>query len=279
MPIGTTPPLNKKIGLIAGNGSLPLLFADGARAGGYSVFAIAHEKETDAALSERVDDLLWIPVGQIQQIIPYFKSRDVTQTVLAGGLPKTHLFDAQLDSGVKSILAPLNAKKDDLLLRAFAMEMEREKIAVTTLTDFLPSLLAEEGVMTRAITATEEADIRWGWEMAKQIGALDIGQCVVVRNGVLLAVEAIEGTDAAIRRGGTLGRESAVVVKCLKPHQDVRFDLPTVGPKTIQTMIDVKATVLAIEAKQTLILEKDKTLNMARQAHIAIVGWTDEKKP
>jgi DUF1009 family protein len=278
MPINALP-FNKRIGLIAGNGSLPLLFADGARAGGYSVFAIAHEKETDTALSERVDDLLWIPVGQIQPIIPYFKSHDVTQTVLAGGLPKTHLFDARLDSGIQSILAPLNGKKDDLLLRAFAMEMEREKISVTTLTGFLPSLLAEEGLMTRKITATEEADIRWGWEMAKQIGALDIGQCVVVRNGVLLAVEAIEGTDAAILRGGALGRESAVVVKCLKPHQDVRFDLPTVGPKTIQTMIDVKATVLAVEAKQTLILEKETTLHMARQADIAIVGWTDEKKP
>jgi hypothetical protein len=259
------------IGLVAGNGSLPVLFAEQVKTLGYSVFAIAHEQETDPELTQHVEDALWIPVGQIQNIIPYFKTKNVTQAVLAGGIHKTHLFDTPFDQRAQSLLSPFKEKRDDAILRGFASTLEQEGIAVMSFTHFIPSLMAEEGEMTRPLTERERDDIAWGWPLAKQIGALDIGQTIVVRDGVLLAVEAIEGTDAAILRGGTLGRESAVVIKCLKPHQDVRFDLPTVGLQTIQTMIKVKASVLAIEAKATLILEKEAFLAQAKNAGIAVV--------
>ncbi len=265
--------MTEKVGLIAGNGSLPLLFADEAKKNGYAVFAIAHENETDHALSNKVADLLSIPVGQLGSIIPYFKRHDVTNIVMAGGIPKKHLFTAKLDQTTQSLIAPLHEKKDDTLLRTFALALEKANLTVQSLTVYLPTLLASDGEMTRPLTNGERADIEWGWRLAKKIGALDIGQCIVVRDGVLLAVEAIEGTDAAIRRGGLLGQESAVVIKCLKPDQDIRFDLPTVGPKTIETMIEVKANVLAIEAGATLLLEKEQVLKMAREAGIAVVGW------
>jgi len=264
------------IGLVAGNGSLPILFAKEVRGLGYSVFAVAHEQETDPVLSQYVDDLLWIRVGQIQKIIPYFKNNAVTQTVLAGGIRKTHLFDTPLGQRAQSLLAPLKEKRDDALLRAFAAGLQQEKIDVVSITDYIPSLMADEGEMTRPLTQRERDDIAWGWPLAKQIGALDIGQTIVVRDGVLLAVEAIEGTDAAILRGGMLGRESAVVIKCLKPHQDIRFDLPTVGLQTIETMVKVSASVLAIEAKATLIPDKGAFLARANEAGIAVVGWTNK---
>jgi len=267
--------MSAKIGLIAGNGALPMLFAKQVKAAGYSVFAIAHEQETDPALSQYVEDALWIPVGQIQKIIPYFKTKNVAQIIMAGGIPKTHLFHTAFDQQAQSIVSAFKEKKDDALLRGFAAALEQAKITVAPLTYYMPSLLAEEGEMTRPITPQERDDIEWGWPMAKQIGALDIGQTIVVRNGILLAVEAIEGTDAAIRRGGMLGQESAVVIKCLKPHQDVRFDLPTVGIQTIQTMIEVRASVLAIEANVTLIPEKELFLAKAKEAGIAVVGWQD----
>ncbi len=264
---------SKKIGLIAGNGSLPLLFADSARRQGYAVFAIAHEQETDAALSERVEDLLSIPVGQFEKMVSYFKAHDVTDIVMGGGIPKRHLLVTKLSQKMQSLITPFREKKDDTLLRAFASELEREHLTVRAITEYMPSWLAEEGEMTRPLTENEREDIRWGWRLAKQIGALDIGQCVVVRDGILLAVEAIEGTDATIRRGGALAEESAVVIKCLKPHQDIRLDLPTVGPKTLETMIEVKASTLAIEAGATLVLEKESFLKLAREAGIAVVGW------
>ncbi len=264
---------NKKIGLIAGRGSLPVCFAENARAQGDAVFATTYEKRAD--LAALVKEVSLIPIGQIEKIVSYFKTQAITTIVMAGSFPKTALFDAPLDNMAQSLLRTLSEKKDDDLLRAFASLLEKEGIAVAAITDYLPSLLATEGEMTRPLTPDEKSDIRWGWRLAKQIGALDIGQCVIVRDGVILAVEAIEGTDAAIARGGTLGRDSAVVIKCLKPHQDLRFDLPTVGLNTIQTMIDVRASVLAVEAHATLLLDKERMLKAASDAGIAVVGWTE----
>ncbi len=261
-----------KIGLIAGNGALPLIFADALRALSYSVFAIAHEKETDPALTQKVDAIEWITIGHIGTIIPYFKKQGVHEILMAGGIPKTHLFDAHLDKLARTLIGPLPEKQDNLILVAFASACEKEGMQILSVVDTLPALLAEEGEMTRKLTKGERADIAWGWRKAKQIGALDIGQCIVVKDGVLLAVEAIEGTDATIRRGGLLGRDAVRVVKCVKPHQDIRLDLPTVGPQTIQTMIDVRASVLAVEAGATILIEKEQMLKIAKDAGIAVVG-------
>lgn len=265
-----------KIGLIAGNGQFPMIFAARAKALNLSVTAVAHTGETDPALSEQVDEILWIRVGQISKLISFFKKNGVTEALMAGGIRKTDIFKIRPDLRALGILSRIKEKKDDVLLRAFADELESENITIQPSTLYLGPLLAQEGEWTRRLKKEEKADISWGFRLAKKIGALDIGQCVVVRKGVILAVEAIEGTDAAIKRGGVLCKENAVVIKVCKPQQDFRFDLPTIGPQTIRTMKMVKASVLVVEAGKTLVLEKEQFLKEAREAKIAVVGWKDD---
>lgn len=262
----------QKIGLIAGSGQFPQLFAENAKRMGMSVVAVAHQGETAPSLSAQVDDILWIRVGQIGKVISFFKKRGIRNTVMAGGIRKTRIFEMRPDLRALAILSRLKEKKDDILLRAFANELEREEIHVEASTRYLSTLLAEAGEWTRPLTKEEKEDVRWGWRLAKQIGALDIGQCVVVRKGIILAVEAIEGTDAAIRRGSALGKENAVVIKICKPQQDFRFDLPTIGPETVRTMKEVKATVLVVEAGKAVVLEKETLLKEASESGIAVVG-------
>lgn len=266
-----------KIGLIAGNGQFPLIFAENAKRAGLSVIAVAHTGETEPALSEKVDDILWVRVGQIGRLISFFKKAGVQEAVMAGGIRKSRLFEMRPDLRAVTILARLKERKDDALLRAFADEMEREGIRIQESTLYLSSILAEEGELTRSLTKEERGDIEWGWPLAKQIGALDIGQCLVVKEGVILAVEAIEGTDATIRRGAAFGKGGVIVIKICKPQQDLRFDIPAVGPGTIETMIDVKASVLAVEAGKTLLLEKEALLAAAKRAGIAVVGYIHGK--
>ncbi len=266
----------EKIGLIAGSGKFPLIFSENARQMGFSVIAVAHKGETNPLLSAQVDDILWIRVGQISKLISFFKAKGVTETVMAGGIRKTRIFEMRPDFKALTILSQYKEKKDDVLLRAFAGALEREGVLVRESTLFLSPLLAEEGEWTRPLKKKEKVDVQWGWSLAKKIGLLDIGQCVVVRNGVILAVEAIEGTDEAIRRGGSLGRENTVVIKICKPQQDLRFDLPTIGPETIRTMRTVKAAVLAVEAGKSLVLEKQTLLEEAREAGIALVGYKED---
>ena len=270
MAISTNP---NKIGLIAGSGQFPLIFAENARRMGLSVVAVAHTGETEPELSDKVDEILWIRVGQIGKLISYFKKTGVSDAVMAGGIRKTRIFEMRPDFRALSILARLKEKKDDALLRALASELEKEKIYIKESTLYLSTLLAQEGELTRRLTKEEKEDIEWGWPLAKSVGALDIGQCVVVRNGVILAVEAIEGTDAAIRRGGSLGKEKAVVIKICKPNQDLRFDIPAIGPGTIRAMVEVHASVLVVEAGKTLLLEKERLLQEAKAAGIAVVGY------
>ena len=164
-------------------------------------------------------------------------------------------------------------KKDDSILRAVAAELESEGITVRESTLYLDNLLAPAGVLTRKKPSKDEQkDIEFGWETAKEIGRLDIGQTVVVKNQAVLAVEAIEGTDEAIRRGGRLCGQGAVVVKICKPHQDLRFDLPAVGMQTIDTMREVKASCLAIEAGKTIIFDREAVMEAANQAGITVVA-------
>lgn len=271
MAISTNP---NKIGLIAGNGQFPLIFADNARKMGLSVVAVAHTGETEPELSGKVDEILWIRVGQIGKLISYFKKSGISAAVMAGGIRKTRIFEMRPDFRALSILARLKEKKDDTLLRALAAELEQEKIYIKESTLYLSTLLAEEGEMTRRLTKGEKEDIEWGWPLAKSIGALDVGQCIIVRSGVVLAVEAIDGTDATIRRGGALGKEKAMVIKVCKPNQDFRFDIPTIGPGTIRAMVEVKASVLVVEAGKTLLLDKERVLREAKEAGIAVVGHT-----
>ena len=264
----------ERIGLIAGNGRFPIIFADNARKLGYHVSAVAHEGETEPELADHVDRIHWIKIGQLNKLIKAFKEDGVHQAVMLGGIKKTHVFTTlRPDFRTLAMATRLALWKDDDILREFAKELEREGIVICESTFGLEGILVEEGTLTaRAPSEKEWADIRYGWEVAHDIGRLDIGQCVVIKDRVVVAVEAVEGTDGAIKRGGDLAKGGAVVVKRSKPQQDLRFDLPAVGPRTIEVMASVKASVLAIEAGRTILLDREIMLEKARSARIAIVG-------
>ena len=266
----------ERIGLIAGNGRFPIIFADNARRLGYHVSAVAHEGETEPELAGHVDRIHWIKIGQLNKLIKAFKEDKVHQAVMLGGIKKTHVFTTvRPDFRTLALATRLALWKDDDILREFAKELEQEGIVICESTFGLEGILVEEGTLTaRAPSEKEWEDIRYGWEVAHDIGRLDIGQCVVIKDRVVVAVEAVEGTDGAIKRGGDLAKEGAVVVKRSKPQQDMRFDLPAVGPRTIEVMASVKASVLAIEAGRTILLDREIMLEKAKSARIAIVGIT-----
>jgi hypothetical protein len=272
------PEQDERIGLIAGNGRFPIIFAANARKLGLRVSAVAHEGETEPELERHVDRIHWIKLGQLNKLINAFKQDGIRRAVMLGGIKKTHVYSTvRPDFRTLALATRLALWKDDDILRELAAELEREGIVICESTFGLEGILVEEGTLTsRQPTKKEWNDIRYGWEVAKEIGRLDIGQCVVIRDRVVVAVEAVEGTDGAISRGGELAKEGAVVVKRCKPQQDLRFDLPAVGPRTIEVMASVKAAVLAVEAGRTVMLDRELLLSKAEAARIAVVGITGD---
>ncbi len=266
--------MSENIGLIAGKGQFPLLFAQAARSQGFRVIAVAHRTETDPALTSLVDQIHWVYVGQLGKIIRIFKSAGVSRAVMAGGISRGRLFrQFRPDFRALNLIRRVGTGHDDRLLRAVAAELEGEGILIAPSTLFMEELLVSPGQLSRrAPRAEERQDIEFGWQMAKEVGRLDIGQCVVVRRQVVVALEAIEGTDATIRRGGLLAGPGTVVVKVSKPNQDLRFDVPAVGRETIQAMAEVKAAVLAVEAGKTLMFDRGEMLKDADRAGIAVWG-------
>lgn len=262
------------IGLIAGNGVLPVLAARAAREKGLSVVALAHRGETDPALAQEVDVLHWVRVGQVARMERLLRAAGVERAMMAGGIGKLRAFaEARPDLGTLRILARLPSFLDDGLLRAVAHEFESQGIAIVSVTELAPQLLAPEGrIAGRPLTPAQREDVALGMKVAALLGDADVGQTVVVRRGIVLAVEAVEGTDAAIRRAGLLGGDGQVVVKRAKPRQDTRFDLPAVGPGTLKVMREACASVLALEAHRTLLLEADVLVREAERAGIAVVG-------
>jgi UDP-2,3-diacylglucosamine hydrolase len=263
-----------RIGLIAGNGRFPIIFAENARQLGYTVSAVAHIGETEPELEKHVEKIHWIKIGQLNKLIQAFKGDGVRHAVMLGGIKKTHVFTTvRPDLRVLAMAGRLRLWKDDAILREFAAELEREGIQICESTFGLNGILVEDGPLTkRRPTKKEWADVRYGWEIAETIGRLDIGQCVVVKDRVIVAVEAVEGTDKAIRRGGELAGNGTVVVKRCKPQQDLRFDLPAVGPRTIETMKSARASVLAVEAGKSVLLDRQEMIRQADRAGIAVVG-------
>jgi DUF1009 family protein len=266
-----------RIGIIAGGGQFPLLFAEAAKAQGRRVVAVGHRNETDTSLEGIVDNFCWVKLGQLGKIIKFFKEHRVCEVAFLGTITKTKIFtEVWPDLKGLSLWNKIDIKHDDSILRAIATTLEEEGIQVVASTLYLQHLLFPEGVLTKKKPKPAQlADIRFGWRIGREIGRLDIGQCVVVRDSTVLAVEAIEGTDAAIRRGGTLGKKQAVVVKLRKPGQDFRFDLPAIGPTTIASMIEVQASVLAVEAGQALLFDRQEVVRQADQAGIVIIGLTE----
>ncbi len=262
------------IGLIAGGGRFPILFADSARRAGHRVVAVAHKGETDHALAGHVDAISWVKLGQLAHLVEALKQGGACETVMLGTITKARFFlDAWPDAVGLKMIAQVAVRSDDNLLRAVARHLEEQGVPIIDPTPFLQDRLAPEGVLGRHRPDEEEmADARYGLELARGIGRLDLGQTVVVKKRIALAVEALEGTDACIRRGGELAREGAVVVKAVKPNQDRRFDLPVVGPDTIETLRDVKGRVLAVEAGATLVMDLEHMVERADKAKIVLLG-------
>ncbi|MDY6855197.1 MAG: UDP-2,3-diacylglucosamine diphosphatase LpxI [Thermodesulfobacteriota bacterium] len=264
----------EKIGLIAGNGQLPILFANALKERDISIIAVGFKGETLFSLKEHVEKMAWINIGQLQLLIETFKNEGIANVVMVGGITKALLFsDEKPDYRGASFLSSLKNKKDDIFLRSFAEELENDGINIESATKYIPSILAQKGCLTKRLpTEDEYRDIRFGWDIAKDIGKLDIGQTVIVKDQAVLAVEAIEGTDEAIKRAGKYGNGQIIVVKVSKPFQDMRFDIPVVGMGTVRSLKESRASALAIEAGRTIILDKDEMIKYADKAGISIVA-------
>jgi len=253
------------------------VFAQAARENGVRVFAVAHEGETDPGLNELAEEVLWVKIGQFKRAVDFFQKHGVADVVMAGGITKINIFKHfRPDFKTLSLMARVRDLNDDRVLRALADEFAKEGIVIRPSTIYTPQLLAPEGILTKRKPTKEEwLDIDFGWTIAKSLGRLDVGQCVVVRNRIVLALEAVDGTDETIRRGGRLAREKAVVVKVSKPGQDMRFDVPTVGPETVRVMAEVRASALAVEAGRTLIFDRREMVAAADRAGLAIVARSE----
>ncbi len=268
-----------KIGLIAGGGQFPILFSKKAIEQGYTVFAAGFNSETDLLLSDHVEELQWFYIGQVTKLVRYFRHQGISQAVMLGSIKKTNIFkDIRPDFKALSFIAKAARTHDDSILTSFADLLLKEGIEILPSTFLLPELLCPRGCWTkRKPNKAELKDIIEGWRLAREIGKLDIGQCLVIGNGTVLAIEAIEGTDAAIKRGGLLSRNSGcIVIKLSKPSQDLRFDLPSSGSQTIMTMHEAGASVLVLEADKSISFDREKMISLADQYHISILGYTDE---
>jgi DUF1009 family protein/predicted dehydrogenase len=271
----------QRIGLIAGSGQFPLLFAHAAAESGLQVVAVGFQGETDVSLAEHVEEFHLLKLGQLNRLIRTFQKAGITRAAMAGAINKTRIYTRlRPDWRAVKLLNKLRNKKDDFLLRAIAQELESDGIQIEASTLLLPRLLAPEGVLTRRKpNRREEEDIDFGWKLAKGMGHLDVGQCLVVKNQSVLAVEGIDGTDATILRGGDLCREGAVVIKVSKPRQDLRFDVPAVGLETIATMKRVNAKVLVIEAGKTIIFDQERMIDAADASGISVLVQKDLQEP
>lgn len=262
------------VGMIAGNGLYPGIFARAARKAGVSALvAAAFVDETDPVLGEFVDKLEWMRVGQLGKMIKYFKSHGVTSVVMVGQIAPKNLFDLRPDLRLLKMLSRVKERNAESLFAGIAGELEADGITLLPATTFLDDLLPGPGhVCGPALSARQEEDAAYGFRIAKEVSRLDIGQTVVVKKGTVLAVEAFEGTNEAIKRGGGLGKGDAMMVKVSKPRQDFRFDVPVVGPATIETAAASGVNAIVVEAGCTLLLGKDEIFQLCRDRKVSLVA-------
>ena len=261
------------LGIIAGNGVYPRLLANSARkAGVRKIIAAAFTDETDPALAQLVDLIEWMRVGQLSRLLKFFRDQNIHHAIMAGQIAPKNLFDLHPDWKALLVLAKLKQRNAETIFAAIADELAKVDVDLLPATTFLEDSLASAGLIAGPkLSGREEEDVDFGWQIAKEIARLDIGQTVIVKNGTIVAVEALEGTNDVIKRGGTLARKGAVIVKVAKPNQDMRFDVPVIGIETIRTAVEVKVRVIAIEAGKTLLLQKDAIVDLAAREKISIV--------
>ncbi len=262
------------LAIIAGNGVYPHAMVRGARAAGVRrIVVAAFQNETDPGLSALVDEIEWMRVGQLGKMIGFLKNSGASHAVMSGQIAPKNLFDLRPDLKALMLLARLPERNAESIFGAIANAMAEAGIELLPATTFMEECLAQEGVIAGpAPGRKEQADITFGFRIAKESSRLDIGQTVVVKGGTVLAVEAFEGTNAAILRGGSLGKKGAVMVKVSKPGQDLRFDVPVIGPVTLETAREAGLTVIGIEAGQTLLLEREVLCAQAAAHKVTIYG-------
>lgn len=265
------------IGIIYGKGGLPAALAAEAKKKGLRVVGIALQPPADESLKSIADEFHKVSVAKLGRLLAILREHSVRDVVFAGKVPKSLLYGSKKDlipdMKTMKLFFSLKDRSDDTIMKAVVREIERNGIKVRKTTDFTGDMLAPEGVLTKKKPKNDELkDIEFGWDVAKKIGGADIGQTVIVKNRAVMAVEAIEGTDEAIRRGGLLAGRDAVVVKVSKPRQDMRFDVPVVGLETLASMKAVKAGTLAIEAGKCIIVDRDRFFREADKAGISVTG-------
>ncbi len=264
----------EKIGLLAGIGRLPVECAVAAKSLGYEVYAVGLVPGVDEELKACTAGYKDISIAQLQSVIDYLKENDIKKVTMLGKVTKEILYSGQHvqpDLRMLSLIFTLPDRRDDTLMLSFVAELAKDGLEAFDQTALIKPLMPEKGILTkRQPTDAELKDMRFGMEMAREIGRLDIGQTAVVKQLGVMALEAIEGTDACIRRGGELARGGAVVAKVAKPNQDFRFDVPAVGTTTMESMIAVGAKALVIEAGRTLLVDRKKVIELADANDITI---------
>jgi len=262
------------LGIVAGNGVYPRLLADAARkAGVKKIIAAAFTGETDPVLSQHVDVIEWMRVGQLNRLLKFFNEHKVHHGIMAGQIAPKNLFDLRPDVKALMLLGKLKQRNAESIFAAIADELARIEVDLLPATTFLEESLASVGLIAGAkLSRREEEDVDLGWKIAKEIARLDIGQTIIVKNGTVVAVEAFEGTNDAIRRGGLLARKDAVMVKVAKPDQDMRFDVPVIGVETIRVAAEANVRVIAVETGKTLLLERDAISKLADRSKLSIIA-------
>jgi UDP-2,3-diacylglucosamine hydrolase len=262
------------LGIIAGNRSLPVLFARQARSLGVKrLVAVGFEGETNPELAELVDEIVWLRVGQLSKMISAFKDRGISQCVMVGQISPKSLFDLRPDLRAMSLLFKIKERNAHTIFGAIANELKKDGVELIEAKPWLKPLLATAGFsLGPKLSADQQTDVAFGHRLAREISRLDIGQLVVVKNGTVLAVEGFEGTDKCLARGGELaGKDGgAVAVKVAKENHDWRFDIPCVGPQTLETCASARICVLALEAGRTLLLELEACEKLARKHKLAL---------
>ena len=268
-----------QIGIIAGMGELPVIIAKDARERGYKVITVALETLASLEMDSVSDEIRWVNPGKFGELIDILKKHQIKEAIMAGKVPKSLLFKSKITPDLRAVklLFSIKDKSDDAILNAITKELAGEGIEIIDTTKFSPHLLTPVGCLTRKKPDEEQwKDIEFGWKIAREIGKLDIGQTVVIKGKAVMAIEAIEGTDEAILRGGKWAGDGAVGVKVSKPQQDMRMDVPAVGPDTLKSMENVNAKVLALEAHRSMIVDRETVIRVAESAGIVIVGISSE---
>ncbi len=273
--------MQSSLGMIAGNRRFPQIFAQEARRSGVQqLVAVAFEGETEPAIESYVDHVEWMKLGQLGKLVEAFQRNQIQEVVMVGQIAPKNLFASlRLDLRMTMLLARLKKKNAETILGAIGEELAKDGLRLVSHAKFLERLIPQKGILTQRKPSKEERkDFEFGFRIGKSIASLDIGQTVVVKQGTVLAVEAFEGTDETLLRGGTLGQGGATAIKVTKPGQDMRFDIPCIGPRTIEILKQSKINALGIEAGKTLLLEMELLLKAANQSGITIEALESQEK-